>query len=291
MIPFEFNKKSRREKSACVKKYKKFLLAGTKERNVEELDWWCRNYLKRAFEEVIEMPYEELCELKENLDWLHCEGEILPAHLKKYIIGTLYRDHVPRTYLIDSLGVTVCPYCNRAYINRTSKYTVCQLDHFFDKSAYPIMAVSFYNLIPVCGTCNWLKRQKLLEYSPYDKRFDSADQLLEFGFKAENEKALSGVDRVTAITIHSKQHCMGDNVKKLELTELYQIHTDIVQEPLYKKKAYPKLYQDYLKGLCEGIKVDPGRVIIGNYTTPESYGKRPLAKMMADIGKKTGLID
>ncbi|MBS5545093.1 MAG: hypothetical protein KHX49_03865 [Lachnospiraceae bacterium] len=288
MIPFQFNKKSPKEKNACVEEYQVRLLARAKKEKVRELDWWCYNHLRYTFDQIIKMPYEELADLREELYFRKVE---LPAHLKKYMIETLYKKHVPREYLIDCLGVTVCPYCNRAYINKISTHTVCQLDHFFDKSAYPIMAVSFYNLVPVCGTCNLIKKGQEISYSPYDERFDSADQLVEFGYLTDEEKALSGMKKVDAITICGKEKCAKDNIQKLKLEEIYQIHSDIVQELLYKKKAYPKGYIDYLRRLCAGMRIDPGRLIIGNYTTPDSYEKRPLSKMMTDIGKKAGLLD
>ena len=292
MIPFQFNKKSSAEQRRCVEKYKSLLLARANKKKIEEIDDWCQMNLSRSFWTVIMASYKELCELKEKLDELDYEGKYsLPNSIKKYLIKTLDKKHVPRNYLIDCLDVTVCPYCNRAYINRSKNHTVCQLDHFFDKAAYPIMAVSFYNLIPSCGTCNLTKKQQPLGYSPYDPQFDSADQLLEFGFTAETERELQGLKKVTSIVIQSKEKCMEDNIHKLELPELYQIHRDIVQELLYKKMIYSEKYVNDLKKQYPGIKIDPGRLVIGNYTTPDSYGKRPLAKMMADIGRRIKLID
>ncbi|MFX8327742.1 hypothetical protein ABTL71_18955, partial [Acinetobacter baumannii] len=49
-----------------------------------------------------------------------------------------------------------CPYCNRSYIYYISrrKEIKPQIDHFFPKSKYPFLAMSFYNLIPSCQTCN-----------------------------------------------------------------------------------------------------------------------------------------
>lgn len=51
----------------------------------------------------------------------------------------------------------ICPYCNQAFA-----FTVVDvggsfrptLDHFFPKAEYPYLALSLYNLVPSCYTCN-----------------------------------------------------------------------------------------------------------------------------------------
>ena len=54
--------------------------------------------------------------------------------------------------VLNSLNLSVCPYCNRQYIFGTdnNRKVGAQFDHFYSKSKYPYLALSFYNLIPVC---------------------------------------------------------------------------------------------------------------------------------------------
>ncbi len=54
------------------------------------------------------------------------------------------------------LEIDTCPYCNRNYIYSLSKSSKIkpELDHFYPKSKYPFLGLSFYNLIPSCQTCN-----------------------------------------------------------------------------------------------------------------------------------------
>lgn len=78
-------------------------------------------------------------------------------------------------WLADSLQVTVCPYCNRHYtftVDSTWKIRP-QFDHFYPKSAYPYLALSFYNLIPCCPVCNHIKREKRIEQNPYISGFNN----------------------------------------------------------------------------------------------------------------------
>jgi hypothetical protein len=69
--------------------------------------------------------------------------------------------------LAQKLNLKVCPYCNRNYTLTINKEVVNShlgkikvvktrpdFDHFFCKSKHPILALSFYNLIPSCAICN-----------------------------------------------------------------------------------------------------------------------------------------
>ena len=58
---------------------------------------------------------------------------------------------------------------------------MCDLDHFFDKKEYPVMAVSFYNLVPVCHSCNHVKGTRKISYSPHSKKYNT-DDLITFGY-------------------------------------------------------------------------------------------------------------
>lgn len=57
----------------------------------------------------------------------------MPKKYKKFIIDTLYKQRFPRKEFVEELQVTVCPYCNRNFVNSTYKRTMCDLDHFYDK--------------------------------------------------------------------------------------------------------------------------------------------------------------
>lgn len=62
----------------------------------------------------------------------------------------------------------------QSYINEGDKKVnvrivhAAKLDHFYPKSLYPFFALSLYNLIPVCGTCNLVKSDnKKIFASPF----------------------------------------------------------------------------------------------------------------------------
>ncbi len=58
----------------------------------------------------------------------------------------------------DTIGVRVCPYCNRSYVFTLDNGEARpQYDHYFPKSSYPYLAISMYNLVPCCSICNSAK--------------------------------------------------------------------------------------------------------------------------------------
>lgn len=60
--------------------------------------------------------------------------------------------------LTKSLNISACPYCNIEYTFTLTfngnKLIRPDLDHYFSKKRHPLIALSFYNLIPCCNTCN-----------------------------------------------------------------------------------------------------------------------------------------
>lgn len=82
-------------------------------------------------------------------------------------------------WLQRQLQVSVCPFCNRIYTTTLYRENIRPaFDHFFPRSEYPYLAVSLFNLIPICDICNKAKsdhaeiyRKKQIIY-PYDESFD-----------------------------------------------------------------------------------------------------------------------
>lgn len=76
------------------------------------------------------------------------------------------------------------------------------------------------------------------------------------------------------------------NIEVLKLNELYQLHTDIVQECIKKTMIFNPGYINYLLAtykLLFDSKEDLYKLVFGNYIDEESFGKRPLSKLTHDI--------
>lgn len=182
--------------------------------------------------------YLKLCKIKEQFENKIEEWKKLNAD--DFMKETLYGSSFPRTEFFSSININVCPYCNRNFINSYKNVSTYELDHFFPKSEYPLLAVSFENLIPVCPACNRRKKKELIDYSPYNKKYD-IDSLLQFSYVLKNINYLSDKSSI-AISINAKNIIIQKNIDVLELEKLYQTHIDIVQECIKKGMVYSEEY-------------------------------------------------
>ena len=237
--------------------------------------------------------------------------------LKDYIVER-YKEKLESHYnkinkkeLVRITGVTVCPYCNRNFINVTEEANTSQLDHFFPKNEYPLFALCFYNLIPACYGCNNKESTRKFYVSPYDESITDIDELLKFSL---NIKSADFINNSESIDIIIKDDISEEELKQLESKDklsvrqkllkdkyvidtrsLYKLHTDVVQELLWKQEVYSNSYKIKLEEILatsdkKFSKYEIDRMIVGYYTDKENYGNRPLSKMVTDISKEIGLV-
>lgn len=309
-------------KNICMKLYQKMDFQDYP-RFKNDLNSWVASHVQElaseedAFLKIMTGEYSFLENLKEFLDNFVDEEPRLAEYLKKSYDKI---DSELRKKIIDSKNISVCPYCNRNYISSTYKFLQCnicnqellvidgtekecpgckqeikgltkvvntaQLDHFFPKDSYPLFAVSFYNLIPSCYSCNHVKFNKDLKHSPYDSSFPFDD--VKFTYIPKS------TDKIE-IKIDSCNPDFINGIRILGIEELYQSHIDVVNELIWKKEVYTKSYRDGLSKILnqtnlELSEAEVNRFITGHYTDKENYGKRPLSKMVTDISKEIGLV-
>lgn len=257
-------------------------------KNIRAINKWCLKNIsvsgkKYSLPDVIKADYSEIAEIANVYNSRQIK---MPKKYKKFIIDTLYKQRFPRKEFVEELQVTVCPYCNRNFVNSTYKRTMCDLDHFYDKETYPILAVSFHNLVPVCHACNHAKASNAISYSPHNTKFNT-DDLLAFDFY------IGGIDywvdnKQIGIEIDCSRE-LESNVQELKLREVYQIHSDIVQECIKKAIMFNPDYMTDLFNTYNGLfesEEELYRIVFGNYMEESSYGKRPLSKLTKDILSK-----
>ena len=182
-------------------------------------------------------------------------------------------------WLMRKLGITVCPYCNRNYtitVHSKDIQVRPDFDHFYPEAKYPSLILSFYNLVPSCPQCNHLKRVQEIEVNPW------------FGYKTIPRPKFK-VDTAKGV-FPERPFILIDNenanTKKLGIKELYNEHTDYVKDILNKIQAYnPATYRAIVKDFQGIVNTESGlqRMIWGNYTDLAYAGKRPFAKLTADI--------
>ena len=202
--------------------------------------------------------------------------------------------------LLQKLNITVCPYCNRntIYNLKYTKKRTSELDHFYPKSEYPVLALSFYNLIPSCKICNKLKSDKNQEYiNPYDKQYNF-NKNIKFDFKIKDATFTYSTDGFKLLCKADKNISKDEkrrarnNIQLFKLNDLYQNHKDTVLELIQKREIYPDSYIDelYENYSFFNNREDVLRLITGGYIDDKDLGKRPLSKLIKDISEELELI-
>jgi len=221
--------------------------------------------------------------------------------VKKYKNFTTKKTREYDAYdLAEKLNINVCPYCN---INPT--YTVItknrvkiirpEFDHFYDKATHPILALSFYNLVPSCHVCNsslkGIDRFTVNTHiNPYSESFDS---VAKFRVRFEDSTFYHSVDGL-GIEIETDDERAKKCIETFKLKERYNHHKDTILELIQKAEVYNDSYLDELMQHYEGTlfknREDLLRLVTCGYITDEEIGKRPLSKLIKDISQELDLI-
>ena len=209
--------------------------------------------------------------------------------------------------LTKSLETNVCPYCNKNWINTVftedhKKITNPQLDHYFSKSDYPVLRLSFYNLIPSCETCNArIKKAQELDYSknthPFETGFDPFGKIVA---SAKDTKSAQGLGVNFSVNLEFDNDTDDDDKVKIEKTfdffkikPIYEKHGDIFKEIYFKHQKYGFTYLHELLSdeKFKGMKIeDLYQLIYGNYINVDDYKKRPFAKVTKDTVESLGIL-
>lgn len=228
--------------------------------------------------------------------------------------------------IINIMNLQVCPYCNRnfieSYVNTDNKrrkfYFKGDLDHHYSKSNFPILALSFYNLIPCCKVCNHEKSSTSQHtFYPY---YDYED---EYCFNIELYKTEKEMDIINDIPIPNIYNKIYDstvwqgisnnfqiklsgkngtplsphmeNSKEIfKLEKKYNHSKDYVKELIRKKYIYPNIKKEEIFKNFKDIFTDEDELqeTFYSYTaTSENLSDRPLSKLTKDILEQLKILD
>lgn len=213
-----------------------------------------------------------------------------------FVKGSPYNSHT----IIQGLGLRVCPYCNRNHIGyiEGAKKSIHQLDHYYPKKHYPILALSFYNLIPCCAACNRMKLDEIPKFpNPYDTSIGHHSALkfrvtpLGANFMTKD----SEVELKLKVVDVSKQPEMDALMTTFHLEDAYQDHKRDAREALLRHHVYS---DDRLKEIARmlfGEKYTPQdleRVRSMTFGAPmdeEEIAHRSLGKLVYDVLERADL--
>ena len=190
--------------------------------------------------------------------------------------------------VVNILEMVTCPYCNQNHINvvydKKGKIRFWgDLDHFYDKSTYPELAICLYNVIPVCKVCNQLKSsQKGQIINPYNYQINSHIKFkTEFDDKFDLDY-LYGKSENFNIIIDKSELTQEDKeeIRLFDLEDRYRQLKRNAQEIIIKSKAYDTIYKQQLKNEF-GLSDDEIMEYIFGYTN--NHLNRVLSKFNLDI--------
>lgn len=166
----------------------------------------------------------------------------------------------------------VCPYCNINFVYAYDKDKVTfQLDHFYPKDKYPYLALSFYNLIPCCGSCNHKKGIKSITTHPYSEALD-----YEIQVRLQSKKDIR--EQLSALKM--------ENWLKKQLKNIEDNGNEIIdnQEKRQKEEEILNECELKLKGLS--IKAKKGRLAEQEKINKKQENITFISNKIAELKKK-----
>lgn len=251
-----------------------------------ELDGLDSDYIRDNFSKntdpVLSGLYKELCQIFNYTQFKNWEPNRTYSSYK----------------LAEKLGMRACTYCNRDYIlvqkgEKNSKLLCPQYDHWFPKSKFPLLQVSFYNLIPSCGSCNSsVKGDDVLKVNDYCHPYMPWD-VESFYFTYYYDHKLGNYKIVTKSTIEESK--LLSTIQKLKIDQMYNGHLPELKDIIDLKRAYGERYLSNLKSNFPKLNSfkpsDVYRIHFGTEMKEIDFHKKPMSKFKKDILLKLNLID
>ncbi|QIL40617.1 hypothetical protein G7074_15895 [Pedobacter sp. HDW13] len=201
--------------------------------------------------------------------------------------------------LCQKLDRYTCTYCNRSYTSTViteAKKTVIRptLDHWFPESKFPLLAISFYNLIPSCSSCNSSVKgagiQLLNKYiHPYVDQTQSEDFEFDYGYTSLRGFRIFVNDTSNG----NRQGFKAKNtIEAMYIDEVYNSNISELRDMITIQRNYSLGYIDKMQKMLRSkmSKEEVYRLLFGVIYDQNNFHKRPLSKFKKDILKKLGML-
>ncbi|MEN5379080.1 hypothetical protein [Sphingobacterium kitahiroshimense] len=199
--------------------------------------------------------------------------------------------------LASNLDIPTCIYCNRIYtktvISGSQKITRPSFDHWFSKESYPLLALSFFNLIPSCSICNSGVKGKTIfaldsHFHPYLKSMDST-LILDYAFSYDHADYSTFKFKIISNNDFSK-----NSVEAFKLEKIYEMHEDEIKDLRRIRDVYSPHYLINLKKTLTKANISEDEIYqlaFGAYINEDLFDRRPLSRMKRDILGELGILN
>ncbi|QXP59388.1 hypothetical protein [Olleya sp. HaHaR_3_96] len=239
-----------------------------------------------VYEEYINTKKELKSKFKPNK--VHCFFKDL-ASVLNYSILSNDKDYNSYT-LTSNLGIRSCVYCNRTYtITQRKRKDVKdgrlmspQLDHWFPQSKFPLLEISFHNLIPSCEICNSrVKSDKLFTLEDYFHPYQDENVSIDFGYRYSFMKK-----RYQFYFKNPSDAKILRTCKEMFIDQMYDGHSEELEDLITLRKEYSETYLDSLKSNFPDANLSDELIYLlafGTELYEKDFHKRPLSKFKRDI--------
>ncbi|MDF7658644.1 hypothetical protein PUG81_06660 [Erwiniaceae bacterium L1_54_6] len=194
-----------------------------------------------------------------------------------------------RFTILEKINVTVCPYCNRQWIDKYKNrkkagknVSIAQLDHIYSQKKFPLYAVTLANFVPSCAHCNMIiKNDHMFPFNyPYDGKSNKAKI---FTYKVNKIEDFYGKSDATIDLV--QRHGELQQHDFFNLKSIYNNHATLVAELLDKKKLRTDSYKQHLESifLREWSDQELDLLLFNTTGSEEELTRKPLAKLTHDI--------
>lgn len=278
--------------------------------------------IRRNYQRILSADPVEIVGFIEQFNKLLHVDQISKEFWEAVVEAMRYEALRDREFLkiLNSLKIKTCVYCHSQLTLTVEKKVASQdnldegiiagdiiewkglleLDHKYPKSEYPFLCTSFYNLYPVCGSCNKAKSDKASDFSLYH----TGPQLTLFKFALSDTSVINywankNLANIELIFKHinpgeENEKAVEAYDKMFSISKIYDTQKDIIEELIHKQQVYTKEYNNTLLNNFNDLFPDQGmltRLIIGTYENENDVFKRPMSKFIQDISRDINLID
>lgn len=194
--------------------------------------------------------------------------------------------------LANNIDMNTCVYCNRNYTSTVEKIIRPQFDHYFPQNTYPLLALSFFNLIPSCSICNSnIKGNDELKLDRHLHPYVN-DNLKEVKFSYEYDIVMK--DSLKIVLKKSKNRKVNSTLNFFKTEKIYNAHTDELRDLIKIRDSFSDRYLQILsKHVLKGTKIGKEELYqfaFGVYKDEDKLSLRPFSKFKKDILTELSII-
>lgn len=186
-------------------------------------------------------------------------------------------------------------------IELEGKYSHFTLDHVLNKANHPLIALSLYNFVPSCYSCNskfksstpLINNDSLAYLSPTSDNFSFGDDV-KFKLYFHNKKDISSLqnknDYILDFSYSKNKDEYERYIDTFKLKGRYIFHKDEVINLLKKKERYSTSQLDEISNIINISSEHVKRDIFGKELFESNIEDMSMTKFKQDIAKDIGLI-